>query len=258
MGETNRRASSLVFLVENLLRELIICELSSRFGEKWYTSRLPQDVSANYKKGISYERGQLHTQFVPHHPLYYVDFPDLRKTIERRDNWREIFTGIFGPQATLVSELASVEPIRNKVAHSRVINGTELARLEVLFDRLIISIGEGRAKVLINQTTALHSIATKLAALRTELSAVAQAIASVEPIEEQPEWEAARDAWWFEADYIGVDLEPIIRCYSLIAEYKKHPRHRGAGISILKWLEEVNFNESAEEAKATIGLALGE
>jgi hypothetical protein len=88
-------AFTLLYCIENALREFIIDSLSNFSGPKWYKTRLPGDVLKKFKEAKIYERSIAWLELVPHHPLYYIDFADLRKIIEQNNNWTEIFKELF-------------------------------------------------------------------------------------------------------------------------------------------------------------------
>jgi len=123
-------AFKILFSVENALREFIIATMTGHAGGKWYKSRLPGDIYKKYKEAQLYEKSVYWYDLVPHHPIYYLDFSDLRKVIEQNNNWNEIFKNIFQQKYVTAETLFSIEPIRNKVAHNRIISDTDLKHLE--------------------------------------------------------------------------------------------------------------------------------
>ena len=95
------QAFNLLFAIENALREFIIESLSRFAGPKWYKTRLPGDVLKKYREGQQYERATPWIELVPHHPIYYVDFSDLRKIIEQNNNWADVFKDLYQRSQTL-------------------------------------------------------------------------------------------------------------------------------------------------------------
>ena len=93
----------LLFQIEVCLRELIIKILSSKHGPRWWKHRLPQDVLRSYREGRDVERQLKWHPHIPHHPIYYIDFPDIKKIIERSDNWNECFQPVFGQKEHPIS-----------------------------------------------------------------------------------------------------------------------------------------------------------
>src|SRR5690242_15851284 len=117
--EENGRCYSLMYAIENGIRELIIEELSNLEGPLWYKHRLPGDILTKYREAVRLQRQVVWTKMVPHHPLYYLDFPDLKKIIEREDNWKDSFSAIFTRKELISATLSEIEPTRNSLAHNR-------------------------------------------------------------------------------------------------------------------------------------------
>ena len=79
--QENIEIFTMLYCIETALRELIIAELSNVEGSKWYKTCLPNDILEKYRKGREVEKRIPWIQCIPHHPIYYVDFPDLKKII---------------------------------------------------------------------------------------------------------------------------------------------------------------------------------
>lgn len=77
------------------------------------------------------------------HEIFYTDFPDLKKIVEKRDNWREVFGDIFGRKEVLV-KLDELYPLRNMIAHNRYLtkeNADTMERYYIKLSRLAIMKG---------------------------------------------------------------------------------------------------------------------
>lgn len=121
---------SLLFQIETGLREVIIDCLAATDGPRWYIHRLPGDVLEKYRSARAVERAVPWARCVPHHPIYYTDFPDLHKTLCRDDNWRDAFAALFGRKEFVGGMFAQLEVIRNKVAHNRKSTPIDLQLVE--------------------------------------------------------------------------------------------------------------------------------
>src|SRR5207253_5083840 len=110
----------------------VVCNLRSRtaavrcsgaHGPKWAKRGLPPDLQGKVKNAVTYERTVTWHRAVAHHPLYYLDFPDLKKIILNGSNWPTAFAEIFGHNAKAGTEatLSELELLRNKVAHNRLV-----------------------------------------------------------------------------------------------------------------------------------------
>ena len=151
-----------LFEVENALRELIIDEFDQLGDKRWYKTRLSGDAQANYKEGIKYEKRVSWSELIPHHPVYYLDFSDLREAIIRKNNWIDCFEKIFHQKDLLSADLARLEPIRNAIAHNRKISSAYERRLCATRDMLVNSIGEDRFHSLARRCTAAPELAEEI------------------------------------------------------------------------------------------------
>src|SRR5881409_788931 len=93
--EENLTIFCILFKIENALREFIIHSLEESSGPKWYLNRLPGDILTKYRNARQIELGMSWSTLIPHHPIYYIDFPDLLKIIVPSDNWSDQFERVF-------------------------------------------------------------------------------------------------------------------------------------------------------------------
>ena len=94
----------MMFEIENSVRELIISMMESKYGAKWYKDKLPGDVLKKYKKGLQYEQSLAINDLTSYHPIYYIDFPQLREIIIRVDNWKNVFKQLFKDKERINAE----------------------------------------------------------------------------------------------------------------------------------------------------------
>jgi hypothetical protein len=237
---------SLLFAIENSLRHLIIDEMSGLAGARWYKQRLPPDLQEKYLKGVDYEKATPWSDLVCHHPIYYLDFPDLRKIIEKKDNWRDCFAQIFGSQTVILGQLSGLEPIRNRLAHNRLLSSTDLALLSAAHETLKSILGRNES----SRDPLIYSSNPKevLASLRSELMRCAGNINSLESCKGTDGWQIAESQWWFDRDYLSTDLSPLYRFYELVAAYGQLPRSFGCGHILEKWRATSEIKIHAEQA----------
>ena len=110
--------------LENALRNCIKSNLQG-LSEHWWIERVPPDVKERAEERC--QRDELKRE-----PVQYVDFADYVKIITRRDNWREVFGGVFKDAAVIGAKLKELEPLRNAVRHSRRLTSDEKEKLHVL------------------------------------------------------------------------------------------------------------------------------
>lgn len=246
----NLRAYALMFAIENATRELIIEELSGRYGAHWFKNRLPGDILQKYREAVALERKAKWTELVSHHPIYYLDFPDLRKIMVQKDNWNEVFKNFFQNQAVLDTTLFEIEVSRNRVAHNRKICVADLENIENAYNKLSTCLGEERFQALTMRCTTLKSIRDALSELTRILDETYSRCCSTEL--SNLNWRYIVDQWWFEESYLGGPLHDVVAFFTLIEEYQQLPRTRGQGHKIESWVKASKVQELYRAAKSQL------
>lgn len=200
LPETNRKVAELLFAIEVGLRELIIETLSSIDGERWHKQLLPADVYQKYLNGRRAERAAKWTNHVAHHPLYYVDFPDLAKVLNT--NWKDVFQQLFGNRDVFLANLKSLEPIRNSFAHSRKISEEDERVVSGVFATFESAIGKNRLKDLIQHCTVAPSICETMRQMKNELEMAFGEIESLATPTCLRVWPMVEDSWWFDENFL--------------------------------------------------------
>jgi hypothetical protein len=226
-----------LFGIETGLRELIIETLDRVAGPTWYKTRLPGDVLAKYREGLKYERDAKWIQVVPHHPIYYTDFADLRKIIERSDNWSKAFEQVFGRKDLIASTLSELEVIRNKIAHNRKATDGDLAMTKSCLTKLSEAIGAERFASLVGRCTCAPDILESLRALREEGRAMFACCSECKPVPHLRVWASARESWWFDESYLDNSLEEICKFFQALEGYAALPHGRGSGYMLEAWFK---------------------
>jgi hypothetical protein len=226
-----------IYRIEVGLRELIIEQLSAIEGPRWYKKRLPPDVLKKYCDGINEERKIKWTQLIPHHPIYYTDLDDLKKTIERKDNWENVFKGIFGSQKDILNNVFSeIECIRNKVAHNRKASKKDIAIVKTAYLKLSEIIGSIEFRTLVLRCTCAYDIFEQLRILQKESERVFNMCKEYKPIDNLDRWKSISNQWWFDESYLCLNINAIIDFFKTIEEYITLPRTRGSGYKIEFWV----------------------
>ena len=246
-----------LYAIEVALRELIIESLEDVAGPKWYLSRLHEDALENYKNGIDFERKTKWTQLVPHHPIYYVDFPDLRIIMERKDNWKDVFKGVFSRREFLVSTLSELEFIRNKVAHNRKATARDVDIVKGAYTKLSEFIGAKRFKELVVRCTCAEGIYERLVELREEAERLFGLCKCLSAIKELSVWKEVSGQWWFDKTYLLCGLDGIEGYFGRLEEYCSLPRLRGGGHKIEKWVKKSNIVDLYSKAQSQFDNLLG-
>lgn len=244
-----------IYRIETALRELIIESLRAVDGSRWYKKRLPGDVLKKYREGIEFEKSLKWFQFVPLHPIYYIDFPDLKKIIEREDNWKDAFKRIFSRRDILISTLGELEFIRNKIAHNRKATSEDVEIVRGAYGKLSESIGENYFCELSIRCTCSVDIVERLSELQKECESTFCICNDCKQLERIDAWESISAEWWFDESYLGHKLEAIADYFGTINRYLALPRSRGSGHKIESWIKSSDIKEkyaNAESESATI------
>ena len=245
---TNLEAYRILYSLENALRELIIEQLKEVGGPKWYKQRLPGDVLKSYKAAREVERKIPWAALVPHHPIYYVDFPSLKKVIESNDNWKDAFKQFFGRKDVCMGWLSSIEYIRNKVAHSRYVDGNEVLLLRTTYNSLAEAVGKSDFAELASRSKRVPDIVSCLVELKAEGERAADQCNRTKPLEHLQNWCRVSSDWWFEESYIGCNLSPITDYFWALENYNELPRCRGSGHSVELWVRDIKLDALFERS----------
>ncbi len=238
-----------LFEIETALRELIIESLDSVAGPQWYKKRLPGDVLQKYREGRDGEKKIKWGQVVPHHPIYYIDFPHLKIVIEGKDNWKEVFAGVFGNKDIVTATLSELENIRNKIAHNRKATCSDVDVVKAAYAKLSAALTEERFAQLTRRCTCAPDISERLIHLREEAKRCNHICRNLEPPEPLDVWKSVRGSWWFDETYLGHSTEAITTFFCLMEAYTLLPRARGTGHKIESWVRHSNPEEKYRRAE---------
>lgn len=285
--EANRQIFDTLFAVEVGLRELIIETLETDIGPKWF-KQLPADVREKAHAGRDSQRRAEWTTYVDHHPLYYIDFPDLGKVIASK--WNTHFSKFFSDKTILLASLRQLEPIRNKIAHNRKATDADLTQVAAVRSVLEAEIGMKRFETLLSRSTTAPPLTQIFERLLHEIrqsAAIVSAVAAPAPLEV---WPSVCDEWWFDSEFLlprpasttrraptpTAEPEPIpavfpenssdspghrndaglLSCVShffeLYREYASQPRGRGMGHLLERWAKENSVSDAAQQATQAI------
>lgn len=238
-----------LYRIETALREFIIDLLENLEGPRWYKKRLPGDILEKYRKAREIEKSIKWTQLIPHHPVYYIDFPDLKKIIERSDNWKDAFKKVFSRKDILSSTLSELEFIRNSIAHNRKSTQTDVTIVKATYGKLSQAIGKERFDELSARCTHSTDIWKNLQELLKESQTTYSACKNCEPLENLVVWGSTHKEWWFDESYLGHKLDEITNYFKLIEEYVALPRTRGIGHKIEEWVRRSDIDEKYNESQ---------
>ena len=122
-----QRAYRLLFILENIVRDLIVSRFSEPDGPSWFEKRasVPMKTKVAQRKEQE-EKNQWHSGRNKDE-IFYLDFGDLSKLITT--HW-SLFEDLPN-QAWVQSRLDEAERSRNVIAHTNLLSAEEVARLEL-------------------------------------------------------------------------------------------------------------------------------
>lgn len=256
--DANRSIHAVLYALEVGLREFIIEVLSSKAGPRWWKERLPRDVLEQYRRGVEYERQAKWTSLVPHHPLYYIDFPALRQVIEGRDNWRDAFKETFARKSVVTATLEELEPVRNKVAHNRKATASDVELAKTALAKISTAIGETRFAELVRKPSQAPDIFQTITALKDEARAKFEACSQSKELPPLEMWRHVESSWWFDDVFLGKPTEAITRLFEIFSTYEALPRYRGSGHKTDKWVSESDIKDVFDWAEKEFAALLAE
>jgi hypothetical protein len=136
-NEANRMAEIYpkLYVLENMLRNVVKSVLTESIGENWWTQT--NVVSADTKREVErrkalegenrwhYQRGS--------HEIFYTNFGDLNLIVA--NNWKE-FKPLFPSLRWIQAKLEEIELSRNIVAHNNPLPKREFDRIDMIFGDL--------------------------------------------------------------------------------------------------------------------------
>lgn len=247
--EQNIEIFCYLYCIENGLRELIIDLMNDVVDSRWYKERLPGDVLEKFREGRKVEKNIFWKQLNPHHPIYYVDFTDLKKIIQRQDNWKEVFEKIFRQKEAIINPLSELEDIRNKIAHNRKVTSRDLEISRLSFEKISDIVGKNEFNKLVNRCTSAADIETKLTELQEECKKTFIICTGSKALNEIKIWNIVCNEWWFDESYLGYNLEEIKTYFKAIEVYVKLPRKRGCGYKIESWVKSNDIETKYKQTK---------
>lgn len=256
--EKNLRAYSLFNILEVGIREVIIRAIEDTSGPRAWKSYLPADVFPTFQKAREYERSIKWSNLISHHPLYYTEFPDLSKVIERTSNWNGTFKFLFQRKDVFLGVLRAVEPSRNKIAHNRLVTDEDIALLEAAVSQLASLIGPSVLIELITHPTVSAPLSRVFSSMLTEVETAARSLRALEPLPDTSTWATAHISWWYDETYIGHNLQPVDSYYEFLHDYASLPRSRGSGYLIENFIKSSNWDSLYSQAQACISTIMSQ
>jgi hypothetical protein len=92
--------------------------MTAACGANWVKQRTPAGMMDAWieKRATALAKGEIEQPLI-----FYADFSDYIKIIERKDNWKEVFKPIFGRSEDVRESFVRLAPIRIVTMHARLI-----------------------------------------------------------------------------------------------------------------------------------------
>lgn len=238
----NARAYRLIAIIEVGLRELVVEVLNEEVGAKWWETHLPPDLKEKCLSGIQSERRTPWMDLYDHHPVYYLDFPDLRKILESRRTWG-YFAPYFKSKQHIANALSDLEPIRNRVAHNRHVSDGQLAVLDGSLAKLNAMLGDQTLTKHIDEKSERTSIGNLVVDVCSAMNICIAEIRKLGRLTELETVESCSASWWWNEEYLPSDYHGMMLVAEQIIAYSSLPRGRGRGHHIERWVQEIDLEE---------------
>ncbi|MDP9051288.1 MAG: Swt1 family HEPN domain-containing protein [Acidobacteriota bacterium] len=131
-------AYRLLFILENIVRDLISTRFAEPDGPDWFDDRATTQMKAKVEQRKQQEEKNQWHAGRNKESIFYLDFGDLSRLIT--SNWT-IFEDLLPNQSWVQSRLDEAERSRNVIAHTNILSSDEVARLEMYLRDWIKQIG---------------------------------------------------------------------------------------------------------------------
>ena len=216
--DLNLTAYRHLFAVETAIREVLIERLEAIHGPRWYETVLTLDVRRRAIEKRDQGDRKAWASRGAFHPVYFLEFMDLVEILEAKRN-QELGTLFVGGTAVgIVDQLRRLGPIRNAVAHHRLIRESDLKQVEAAGELVRSALGPTEFDRLAGNPPSQLATAAEMSALASELETAAAEVAGLRRIG-LPTWALVRSRWWLEDDW-QVDASAVRDAYTMLESYR--------------------------------------
>lgn len=222
----NTRAYTLLFEIESVLRELLIEHCERAYGPKWWMESVLSDdarkrLSEAIRVGAERRRRDDRKAWTSRHvfhPLYFAELGDLAEAFRMKANHILDEICVASERIGVADQLNRLLPIRNSVAHMRLVSDSDLKQVESAHDLLAGTIGRSLfdqlAKTLPSQL-AVHKEMAELASCFLRASDSVREMREVD----LAAWKRLSFRWWLDSEW-HLDSNSIRTGAQLLAEYQ--------------------------------------
>lgn len=128
---------SILYVLENSIRELINRVMTDNYGENWWNERTkkgkPKDIAVRVKNRIGREQKNQWHQKRGEHPIYYTDLADLKTLLS--SNEENFFPDILSPKEWFINAMDGLQLSRNVLCHMNALDKTNIQDVKVKFEQ---------------------------------------------------------------------------------------------------------------------------
>jgi len=132
----NIEAYEFLFNIEVFLRKIIQNRIIVPF-ENQLEQKIPQDLLTEWNKRREEEKENKHCDCKDYNLIEYSDFTDLKMIFEKGKN-KTLFSDIISEEnlKIITAKLQELDPIRKKIAHSRILTKKEFEIIKLYSDQI--------------------------------------------------------------------------------------------------------------------------
>lgn len=222
--DLNLKAYQLIFEIESVLRELLIEHGERSMGPRWHAEVLPsstrQRLNEALREGAARRQkddGKTWTSRRAFHPVYFIELGDLADTFRMRANKSLDALCVASEREAVSEQLLRLLPIRNAVAHMRLIASSDLLQIQTAHSLLASTVGRDTFARLARELPSQRLVTREMAELAGCLSTASQAIEQIEAVD-LAVWRRLQARWWLD-DSWHVDSRSIRMAAELCVAY---------------------------------------
>lgn len=137
-SRATQRDYQIVFVFENVLRELISSHLCELCGLEWFSKCVPGALREKVTQRRSNEKKNSWHAGMDREDVYYLDLNDLSKIVIH--NWKK-FEDFFPSQRWIESRINEVYQSRNIIAHANSLTKEESQRIALYLRDVLRQVG---------------------------------------------------------------------------------------------------------------------
>jgi len=122
---------TMIYILENALRYLLVNILEKKYGKNWWESKVSSNIKRKVESRVNQEKENRWHSKRGAHKIFYTNFGDLNLILV--NNWKD-FEDIFPDQTWIQSRLSEIELSRNIIAHNNPLPNREIRRIEIYFE----------------------------------------------------------------------------------------------------------------------------